>query len=442
MSTRLGEFRRAVKAGEPLRHAAYSAREVSVDFGMRGDSAALGFFYDTVIFLKPAVNGMDRLYRGVAHDPNKVQIAVRAGIIAVVSVGLSAINRGNPLYDDLEEWDKNSHWHFFIPRPETIQAWADGRPLPPLNDRYWHFRLMKLWEIGGIASFAERSFERSMDGQPEKIPGDAWRILRDVFRFEYIPQAIAPLYELAINRNRFLDRPIETPAMRELQPWARHRPGGSRTMRALGEAERGLPTALQVSPAKVEALLRGYLNTWAMYGLTLSDAVFFDDSPSLRTNQYPVIRRFAPGKVRRTREERQFYEALHAATQARRTMREMQRRHRPDIAEELAESQANLEYQQLSNVSRDEGGLAQILRNINVVIYAPDLANLRQYAEGLRRKRPYRERVNEMRRGDAWDDLGDLKAALLDMWVEEKNALMKGVMESVEAQRQQREAAR
>ena len=122
-------------------------------------------------------------------------------------------------------------------------------------------------------------------------------------------------------------------------------------------------------------------------------------------------------------------------------MREMQRRHRPDIAGELAESQANLEYGQLSAVSRDKGALAQILRNINVVIYAPDLATLREYAEGLRRKRPYRERVNEMRRGEAWNDLGDLKAVLLDLWVEEKSALMNGVMESIEAQREQREEA-
>ncbi|MCH8275766.1 MAG: hypothetical protein IH851_13370 [Armatimonadetes bacterium] len=145
--------------------------------------------------------------------------------------------------------------------------------------------------------------------------------------------------------------------------------------------------------------------------------------------------------MRHTREERQFYEALNAATQARRTMREMQRRHRPDIVQELAESQANLEYGQLSNVSRDKGALAQILRNINVVNYAPDLPTLREYAEGLRRNRLYRERVNEMRRGEAWNDLGDLKAALLDMWVEEKSAIMKGVMESIEAQREQREGA-
>ncbi len=148
MATRLGEYRRAVKAGEQPRHAAYSAREVSTDFAMRGDSAALGFMYDTVIFLKPAVNGMDRLYRGLAHDPNRVQIAVKSGLIAAASMGLLALNRGNPLYDDLEDWGKDVYWHFFIPKPNTLQAWADGRSLPPLKDRYWHFRLMKVWDWG------------------------------------------------------------------------------------------------------------------------------------------------------------------------------------------------------------------------------------------------------------------------------------------------------
>ena len=63
-------------------------------------------------------------------------------------------------------------------------------------------------------------------------------------------------------------------------------------MRALGEATRGLPKGMQLSPARAEALLRGFLNTWAGYGLTLADAAFFDDAPELRIDQYPALRRF------------------------------------------------------------------------------------------------------------------------------------------------------
>jgi hypothetical protein len=79
MSTRIGEFKKAVDAGEHPRHAAYTGREVSTDFAMRGDSQALGMMYDTVMFLKPAVLSWDRLYRGLAHDPNRGAIAIKSG---------------------------------------------------------------------------------------------------------------------------------------------------------------------------------------------------------------------------------------------------------------------------------------------------------------------------------------------------------------------------
>ncbi|MCX7172023.1 MAG: hypothetical protein NTY41_17565, partial [Proteobacteria bacterium] len=86
-STRLGEYKRSVAQGENPRHAAYRARDVSTDFAMTGDSKALGFMYDTVMFLRPAVVSWDRLYRGLAHDPNKGAIAAKAGTIALMSAG-------------------------------------------------------------------------------------------------------------------------------------------------------------------------------------------------------------------------------------------------------------------------------------------------------------------------------------------------------------------
>jgi len=433
MSTRLGEYRQAIKAGEQPRHAAYSAREVSTDFAMRGDSAAIGFAYDTIIFLKAAVNGMDRLYRGVAHDPNRVTIAAKTGLIALASMGLYAINRGNPLYDDLEDWDKDTAWHSFIPKPETIQAWADGRELPPLNERYMHFRYPKIWEIGAVGSLAERSLERFLDDQPEKIGEDAWRIIRDVFRFEYLPAAVAPLYEAATNRNRFLDRPIETPTMKELQPWARSGSGTSRTLRALGEAERNLPTKFQASPAQVEALLRGYFHTWASYGLSLSDAAFFDDVPSLRVDQYPVIRRFYQRTPsRHSKYVTQLYDALEAATEARRTMRHMDRTFRPDFASELEQTPENLEFGQLSNAQKR---MRSISAEMRLVVDTPDLPTLQQHASDLGRDKHFRPKIARLQRLKAWRDLGDLKRELLDLWTEERNAYAKEVVTDIEAQR-------
>lgn len=433
VATRIGEFKRATKAGAHPRHAAYSAREVSTDFAMRGDSAALGFAYDTIIFLKAAVAGMDRLYRGLAHDPNRAAIAAKSGLIALASMGLYALNRGNPDFDDLEAWDRDTHWHIFVPRPKTLEAWRNGLPLPPEKERYLHFRYPKIWEIGALASLAERSLERFLDEQPEKVAEDTWRILRDVFRLEYIPQAFAPLYEVAINRIRFIDRPIETEAMKDLQPWARSSPGGSRTLRALGEAERKLPTGLQLSPAKLEALLRGYLNTWAMYGLTLSDAAFFDDVPSLRVDQYPVLRRFyRQTPSRHTKYVTQLYDALAEATAARRTMRHMDRTSRPDFAAELEHTRENLEFNQLTAANKRMRALSAEMRR---VVDAPGLPALQEYAADVARDRRLRPRITKLRRSRAWRDLGDLKRELLDLWTEERNRLAKDVMLDIETQR-------
>ena len=139
-----------------------------------------------------------------------------------------------------------------------------------------------------------------------------------------------------MNRNRFLGLPIETKAMEQLQPFARAGRYTSTTLRKLGEATRGLPPEAQISPAKVEALLRGYFNTWASYGLLLSDSMLFDDMPDLRVDRYPGIRRFyAREPARRSRAVTQIYEMGQAATQARRTMREMDRRWREIVVADL-----------------------------------------------------------------------------------------------------------
>ena len=200
MSTRLGEYKRMREQGAHPRHAAYVSRDISTDFAMKGDSQSLGALYDTVMFLRPAVVSMDRLYRGIAHDPNKGAIAAKAGTIALLSAWLYWHNKDNPKYDDLDDWDKDSYWHFFV----------------PVNGQEEHFRYPKIWEIGALASLSERTVAKLNDQEPEygKAIG---RILKNLFNMNMMPQAIAPLYEQATNRNGFTNAPIETAGMENIQ---------------------------------------------------------------------------------------------------------------------------------------------------------------------------------------------------------------------------------
>ncbi len=319
-STRLGEYKRAIDAGEHPRHAAYQGREVSTDFAMKGDSKALGFMYDTVMFLRPAVVSMDRLYRGIAHDPNRAAIGMKTAALALASVGLYLMNRDDPRFQDLPDWDRDTHWHFFV------------------GDQ--HFRYPRIWEVGSVASLAERTVEKLMAADPQGLGKDFARIVGNTFSLNLMPQILAPIYEQGANRNSFTKAPIETPGMENVQPFMRAKPNTSETMRALGMATRNMPEGLQVNPVRSEALLRGYLNTWAMYGLMLSDRAFFNEvGPAMRADEMPVVRRFyANEPARHTKFESQFYDMLGEAKRLQGTMRELDRMGRPEIADEKEKS--------------------------------------------------------------------------------------------------------
>ena len=364
MSTRLGEYDRAISKGEHPRHAAYQGREVSTDFAMRGDSKALGFLYDTVMFLRPAVVSMDRLARGVARDPNKAAIGAKTAMLALASVGLYLLNRDDPRYQDLPDWDRDANWHFFV------------------GDQ--HFRYPKIWEIGAVASVAERTTEKLMQEDPQGLGKDFARIVGHTFSLNYMPQILAPLAEQAANRNAFTKAPIETPGMENVQPFLRAKPNTSETMKALGMATRDLPESLQVNPARAEALLRGYLNTWGTYGLMLSDRAFFGDKqPAMRTDQMPVVRRFySQEPPQHTKFETQFYDYLGEAKRLQGTLRELDKMGRPEIADQKENSPLAGEAKPLERAQKNLQGINADMKEIR---RAADLTpqEKRQRLDGL-----------------------------------------------------------
>lgn len=339
MSTRLGEYKKAIERGENPRHAAYQGREVSTDFAMRGDSKALGFMFDTVMFLKPALVSWDRLYRGLAHDPNKGAIAAKAGTIALLSAGLYLLNRNDPRYADLPDWDRDANWHFFVGEH--------------------HFRYPKIWEVGALASGAERTVEKIMAADPAGLGKDFARILGATFNVNLMPQILVPLAEQAMNRNSFTKAPIETPGMENVQPFLRSKPGTSETMKALGMATRDMPEALQVNPARAEALLRGYFNTYALYGLMLTDqALFKDKLPEKRTDELPVVRRFyANEPPKHTKYETEFYDLLQESKRLRGTLRELDDLGLRELADNKEQSPLAGEAKPLERAAKNLGSI-------------------------------------------------------------------------------------
>ena len=417
MSTRLGAYKQARKKGLSPRAAAYQGREISVDFGMRGDSRVIGGIYDSIIFLKAGVNSLDRLYRGVSHDPQRASIAYKTVMISVLSMGLYALNKDNPLYDELEDWDRDVHWHFFIPTPAYFDFKGEPETPEEAKDLFTHFRYPKIWEIGAIASVSERALEAIVDGQDHDTGKAMLNIVIHMMGWEYLPAIAAPPLEMAFNVNRFTDAPIVGKSIEGLEPFAQTKPYGSLTVRALGEATRKLPPHLQISPAKFEHLLRGYLNTWAMYGLTLSDAMFFDDKPDMRLDQMPVIRRFyKQHPARNTRYVTDFYEMLNAATKTRKTLYAMARQDRPEEMQRLMERRELKIWETLSAGNKRMQAYRQ---TSNAVLGAKSIEELRKYAQRITKSLNKPVLLKKAR--EVWRDKGALKLLLLDALIEERN---------------------
>ncbi len=88
--------------------------------------------------------------------------------------------------------------------------------------------------------------------------------------------------------------------------------------------------------------MRGYLHTWAIYGLQIADAAAFDDKTNLPADQYPGLKRFySQQPARHSPYVSKFYELVKETTEARRTMRQMAKSYRPEIADELEQTPEN-----------------------------------------------------------------------------------------------------
>ena len=292
--------------------------------------------------------------------------ARRRAQAAATSAALYLRNRDNPCYDELEDWDKDTHWHIFVGSEES-----------PCTEQL-HLRLPKIWEIGAMASIAERSMGAYLDAiEKQYVDGKKYvkeiaKIIANMFSMDVIPYAVEPLFETyALNRNRFTNRQIENQGMQSRLPYARYSPYTNRIFVEIGEQTRNWPLWAQelVSPAKLEALYRGYLNTFGLYGLMLADETLFEaQTPERRPDQYPILRRFIQTGPKRTRHETEFWDMLNEMRQVHNTATFMAKQERADLFLELEGKPDQEYYRELEAV---EDQLSKIRGEMEIVYTSP-----------------------------------------------------------------------
>lgn len=320
--------------------AAYEARDI-MDFSQHGAWPAVRFLIRVVPFLNARLQGLDKLYRsgvkpslltamGKGTEGDKAaaaRFATVTGALTVASIALYLANADDDEYRKLEDWQKDSYWFFRI---------GDNA-----------FFLPKPFEVGAIATMAERLTEQMVDDKATgKLFADRLKdMLTQTFSFSPVPQMFQPVLDIYSNKDAFTGRDIESMGMDRLSKGLRSRENTTAAATALSAVSRALgdesPVAL--SPVQADHLIRGYFGTVGATAAGLVDTIWRgatgQESPDKSWSEYQPIRRFyrdlgAPAPY--TRYSTLFYEGLREANRVYADVRELQSLGKTDEAREVS----------------------------------------------------------------------------------------------------------
>jgi len=225
-------YNQLIKQGKSHAEAALLARDL-MDFSMQGAFPAIRFLTQVVPFMNARLQGMYKLRRAAKDNPRKM--AVVTGAVAMASIALMLAYEDDDEWKRREPWDRDNYWWFKVGGEE--------------------FRIPKPFELGAIASMAERGLEYMINDEMtgERFLKETRNLVLNQLAMNPVPQAVKPIIDLYANKDSFTGRPIESMSMQRLDPTMRYNSNTSMTARAASNAVGGA-----LSPVQVDHLVRGY----------------------------------------------------------------------------------------------------------------------------------------------------------------------------------------
>ena len=229
-----------IKQGMSHAEASLQARDL-MDFSMQGSFTSIRFLSQVVPFFNARLQGLYKLGKAAKEDPQRFARVV--GVTALASIGLLMAFGDDDDWKKRPEWDRNNYWWFKF----------GGTA----------FRIPKPFEIGAMATLAERGFELAFD---KEMTGARFRenvmaLLGSNLSMNPIPQLAKPMLDVYANKNSFTGNPIETMAMQKLKSAYRFNGRTSMLARATSTAANavtGLVGIESPSPLQIDSMVQGY----------------------------------------------------------------------------------------------------------------------------------------------------------------------------------------
>lgn len=264
-ANRIALYKRLIAEGKSHLEASYQARDL-MDYSMQGSSGAMRWLTQVVPFLGARATGLYKLGRdgviptarvfyntltGKPIDQTDAQKAKTFSTVAMTaslaSMALYLAFKDDEDFKKREQWDRDYFWWFKVPGTDLA------------------FRIPKPFEIGAIATLAERTLEQIVDDSAESkmFTESLSKMVWQTFSLNPTPQFFKPLIDIYANKESFTNAPIETAGMERLSKQERKTDQTSPLAIALGGVSNALSNVLgkesEMSPAQIDYLIRSYL---------------------------------------------------------------------------------------------------------------------------------------------------------------------------------------
>jgi hypothetical protein len=182
-STRMGEFSRALRAGVTPPEAAFSARDL-MDYQKMGTVARS--LNQIIPFFNASIRGTDKMITSFRDNPVRTSFKTLAGI-TLPSMALYYVNRDNPKYQSLPQWQKDLFWIIILPESMGGEI----------------IRIPKPHEVGVLYGSVPERFLEWLDGTSYTSMTETLGTIFDIASPGIIPQSALPWIENATNHSFF-----------------------------------------------------------------------------------------------------------------------------------------------------------------------------------------------------------------------------------------------
>lgn len=298
-ATRAEVYKRVLAETGNEAEAIWQAAEV-LNFYRHGRNPIIRVLTAAVPFLNSRIQGLDVLYRAgmrpafdkMATDEQRKRMKtfwVRGMTMFATTFMYWLLTHDDDEYKKQEQETRDNYWL-----------------IPSLG-----IKIAIPFEVGVIFKvLPERLFQSLAGNDTAKDTMDSLkRQLESTLMFSIIPQAVAPYIEVTRNFSSFTQRPIIGQGLENVAPRFQVAPGTSSFAQVVANTlqiettadssafTKGLSKSLEISPVKLDHLIKGYTGTLGQYAVEVFDAIYNLNAdvpkPSKRFEQLPVIKRLA-----------------------------------------------------------------------------------------------------------------------------------------------------